>query len=140
MNNKLKCWGRNNYGQLGYGHAEYSIGDNPGEMGNNLTEIDLGNNFTLKQVSAGYSHSCAISDIDTIKCWGRNDYGELGYGDINDRYSAYNLSEVYFGNDLKFQKLLPHEHGIHVHYPKQHIKCWGRNNYGQVMEITNKRR
>jgi len=39
-NGKLKAWGRNSYGQLGQGHTN-NIGDNSGEMGDNLSVIDL---------------------------------------------------------------------------------------------------
>ena len=38
----LPCWGRNNYGQLGYAHIN-DIGDNSGEMGDNLGD-NLGDN------------------------------------------------------------------------------------------------
>ena len=41
---RVKCWGCNRYGALGYGDTE-DRGDGPNEMGNNLTELDLGDNF-----------------------------------------------------------------------------------------------
>ena len=37
----MKCWGRNNYGELGLGDDDYR-GDEPGEMGDNLPFVDLG--------------------------------------------------------------------------------------------------
>ena len=67
--NDIKCWGSNDRGQLGYGHTN-NIGDNGGEMGNNLQILDFGNLFTPKKIVCGQSHSCAVSDQDNIKCWG----------------------------------------------------------------------
>ena len=65
----LKCWGYNNYGQLGYGDTD-DRGDATGEMGDALLAINLGTGRTAKAVSAGYYHTCAILDDDTLKCWG----------------------------------------------------------------------
>ncbi|MFO8070884.1 MAG: RCC1 domain-containing protein [Polyangia bacterium] len=36
----------------------------------------------MTQVSAGGSHFCAVMASGTLRCWGSNDYGQLGYGDI----------------------------------------------------------
>eukprot|EP01083_Nonionella_stella_P046615 124780_1 len=39
--NKVKCWGLNKFGRLGYGDTD-NRGDEANEMGDNLPEIDLG--------------------------------------------------------------------------------------------------
>ena len=38
----VKCWGYNSLETLGLGNTQ-NVGDAPGEMGNNLAEVDLGN-------------------------------------------------------------------------------------------------
>ena len=80
----VKCWGRNNYGQLGFGDTS-NRGDGPGEMGDNLDAVDLGTGRTAKMISAGDVHTCAVLDDDSVKCWGDNDYGQLGLGDTSNR-------------------------------------------------------
>eukprot|EP01083_Nonionella_stella_P298711 1013867_1 len=59
-------------------------------MGNKLPEVDLGTNFIITQIVSGGYHTCAVSSLNTVKCWGRNDYGTLGYGDTNDRGDSVN--------------------------------------------------
>ncbi|KAJ1472093.1 hypothetical protein T484DRAFT_1841694, partial [Baffinella frigidus] len=54
-------------------------------MGENLPAVDLGAGRTAVVVSAGYSHTCALLDDATVKCWGYNANGELGYGDTKHR-------------------------------------------------------
>eukprot|EP01083_Nonionella_stella_P301925 1038645_1 len=36
-------------------------------------------------IAAGTMHTCAWSKSNTVKCWGYNRYGQLGYGDKNNR-------------------------------------------------------
>eukprot|EP01083_Nonionella_stella_P154227 496657_1 len=67
--NKVKCWGYNVDGQLGYGDKN-ERGNAPSEMGDALLEIDLGSSFTPIQVVAGGYHSCALSTANKVKCWG----------------------------------------------------------------------
>ena len=54
-------------------------------MGNNLTIVDLGANQTAVKIELGFGHSCALLDNGQIKCWGSNDYGQLGMGDNEPR-------------------------------------------------------
>ena len=54
-NKKIKCWGRNNYGQLGYGHTN-NIGD--GELISAQGFVDVGGN--VLQVAVGGGHTCAL--------------------------------------------------------------------------------
>jgi len=82
-NDQLKCWGKNNRAQAGYGDFN-DRGDEPDEMGNNLPFVDLGTGRSAKQVFAYYVHTCVILDNDELKCWGSNDQGELGLGTGDD--------------------------------------------------------
>jgi len=80
---RLLCWGKNDDGQLGR-DSGLALGDDPGEI-TAASPIDLGSGRTAKKVSLGTSHTCAILDNDQLKCWGKNNNGQLGLGDNNAR-------------------------------------------------------
>ena len=70
---RVKCWGYNNLGQLGYGDTQ-TRGASPSEMGDALPTVDLGTGRTARAIAAGFLATCAILDDGSIKCWGS---GEL---------------------------------------------------------------
>ncbi len=80
----VKCWGRNNHGQLGLPDTTENRGDAPNEMGVSLPAVDLGNDTPL-QVVTGEAHTCVRFASQKVKCWGKNEHGELGYGDTLPR-------------------------------------------------------
>ncbi|CAM9320646.1 unnamed protein product, partial [Choristocarpus tenellus] len=83
-NNKLKCWGENLYGTTGIAGSE-DVGDDIGEMGDDLPYVDLGSGITPTIVASGSFHNCAIVSGGDVKCWGKNTQGNLGIGSIDDR-------------------------------------------------------
>lgn len=79
----LKCWGSNIKGQLGLGDA--LARDKVAELGAALPAVDLGAGRTATEVAVGSLHTCARLDNGQIKCWGVNDNGQLGLGDVVQR-------------------------------------------------------
>lgn len=75
----VRCWGDNRFGQLGAGRAG-NIGDEDSET---PAAADLGG--PARQIAAGAYHTCALLVNGTVKCWGWNDYGQLGAGDERSR-------------------------------------------------------
>ena len=65
-------------------------------MGDNLPYVDLSSGRTAKLIRTGVSHTCALLDDDTVKCWGFNKLGNLGLGNTNHR--GDNSGEM--GDDL----------------------------------------
>jgi hypothetical protein len=53
------------------------------QMGDNRSNVDLGVGRSALFVSVGLTHSCAVLDNATIKCWGENTSGILGIGHSN---------------------------------------------------------
>ena len=127
----LKCWGSSSNGQLGKGNKS-DLGDAAGEMGANLTPIDLGTGRKAKAVAVGAFHTCAILDNDTLKCWGKNLNGQLGLGDTNDRGDGAgemgdSLPVVSLGTGRTAKSLalgLGHSCAI---LDNNTVKCWGFN-------------
>lgn len=71
----LKCWGDNSFGKLGDGSTSTRF--EPVEV------VGLGGRVV--QVAAGTNHTCALMGTGRVKCWGSNEYGQLGNGSRTDR-------------------------------------------------------
>jgi alpha-tubulin suppressor-like RCC1 family protein len=126
----LKCWGRNTYGQLGIGD-NLNRGDAKNEMGNNLPKVNLGVGKTAKFVSAGTDHTCAILNDDTLKCWGDNTYGQLGYSNTTT-ISSPNNAPVSFATGrsvLQVSAGIAHTCAL---LDDNTVRCWGKNESGQL--------
>jgi len=74
-NGSVKCWGANNYGQLGDGTTTNR--NEPAQV-SGLTS-------GVVSISGGYEHTCAVLTNGEAKCWGKNGYGELGDGTTTNR-------------------------------------------------------
>ena len=61
------------------------MGDETGDMGDNLPSIDLGTGRTATAIAAGSFHTCALLDNGSVKCWGDNAIGQLGIGNTTDK-------------------------------------------------------
>ena len=80
----LKCWGYNQYGQLGIGT---SSGTNSAPQ-----SVNLGSGRTASSVALGQSHTCAILDDGSLKCWGFGSYGQLGLGNSISHYTPQSVN------------------------------------------------
>ena len=69
---KAYCWGSNSSGQLG----NNSTINSGVPVAVNTSGVLAGK--TIKQISAGSSHTCAIASDDKAYCWGSNSSGQLG--------------------------------------------------------------
>ena len=150
---RIKCWGGNSWGQLGYGDTIHR-GVSPAQMGDNLPYVDLGVQFSAVEVVCGAYHTCAILNTGDVKCWGNNEQGQLGYGDTAHRGDSpfemgNNLPTVQLGTGTKALQLdaagsvlcgiigpdnsvtclLQHTCAIVTGYQ---VKCWGSNDNGQL--------
>ena len=135
-NATVKCWGGGAFGQLGVGSVD-SIGDGPGEMGNALAAVSLGTGRTVKALSSGDAHTCAILDNNSVKCWGGNGNGRLGYGDTDDRGDTSGemgdaLSAVSLGTSRTAISISLGSGHTCVILDNSEVKCWGNGASGRL--------
>jgi alpha-tubulin suppressor-like RCC1 family protein len=128
-NGDVRCWGRGDSGQLGYG-CPANVGDGTMTCASLNDSVPLG--VAADRVDTGSFHTCARLSTGAIRCWGNNEFGQLGYGDNENRGDEPN--EV--GADVSIQGAVDE-----VFAGGQHscalmgdgtVRCWGRGTYGQL--------
>ncbi|MFO0666150.1 MAG: hypothetical protein U0174_19510 [Polyangiaceae bacterium] len=135
-NGKVKCWGANDVAQLGLGDA-LARGDNLGEMGNALPYVDVGAGRTVKALTAGGFHVCAIVDDDRVKCWGYGGFGQIGLGHNqlqgdSPAEMGDGLPVVDLGTGRTALALSAGEQFTCALLDNARVKCWGANGGGQL--------
>ena len=132
----MKCWGFDLDGQLGLGGGPQSRGDKPGQMRDALPRVDLGSQEKAFQVAAGGSHSCALLDRGRVKCWGKNDHGQLGLGDTKGRgVAASEMGDALAAVDLGGRRAVQIVAGSAytcVMLEDGAVVCWGDNHNGEL--------
>ncbi len=91
---ELRCWGRAENGQLGYGNMD-PIGDD--ETPASAGDVAVGKKVT--QIAAGKAHTCALLADGAVRCWGEGNGGKLGYGNtesIGDDETPSSAGDVDF--------------------------------------------
>jgi alpha-tubulin suppressor-like RCC1 family protein len=113
----IKCWGLNNYGQLG---------DN--STTNRMTPVTVPGISSATAVSAGHDHTCALLSDSTIKCWGLDSWGQLGDGDPNAN-STTPVTVSGISTAIAVTSGRSHTCALLSNNTTQ---CWGYNYYGQL--------
>lgn len=116
----VKCWGNNEFGQLGDGTS--TSRREPADV--------LGLSAGVVAVSAGGWHTCALLESGGVRCWGRNEEGQVGAGPANvtapaDVPGLASISDVTAGGWFTCARETGGDEW-----------CWGDNSYGQFGNAT----
>jgi alpha-tubulin suppressor-like RCC1 family protein len=118
----VKCWGRNERGQLGNGTtADLN------------TPVDVaGLPEEIAAVALGKAHTCVLTTRGGVKCWGANESGQLGDGTTADRGKPVDVLGL-AGGVSAIAAGANHTCALGMNGG---LKCWGSNRYGQLGDGT----
>ncbi len=124
----VRCWGKPSFGALGYGNNDY-IGDD--ESVADAGDVDVG--AKVVQLSAGEYSICAVTVNHTLRCWGANNLGQLGYAhveDIGDDETPSSAGDVQVGQRVALVGVS----GGHtcVVLVNGAVQCWGHSQVGEL--------
>jgi alpha-tubulin suppressor-like RCC1 family protein len=115
----VRCWGLADKGQLGAGNTNtQEVDSGPG--------VDVGG--TVVQLASSWEHTCALLAQGTIRCWGANDRGQLGYGNtqnVGDDETPASLAhpDVDVGGRA-IQVVVGFAHSCAL-LENRKVRCWG---------------
>jgi alpha-tubulin suppressor-like RCC1 family protein len=115
----VRCWGDNNYGQLGDGTTT-----------NRSTPTTVPGLGRVAGLSAGSEHTCARLGDGTVRCWGRNS-GRLGDGTGMSRTSPTEVPDL--GGVVELSAGEAH---TCARLADGTVRCWGINASGQLGDGT----
>ena len=119
------CWGDNHHGQIGNGGSTPTGGI---KAPFNTAHITSG----VSQVTAGSEHSCLRTTTGGARCWGRDDFGQLGVGATVTRFHPTDVIGLTTGV-AAIEAGGKHTCAL---LNAGTVKCWGLNDYGALGDGT----
>jgi alpha-tubulin suppressor-like RCC1 family protein len=112
----LRCWGSNQYGQLGDGTTT-----------DRSSPVRVTNLSNVISVAAGATHTCALRANGIVSCWGNNANGELGDGTTTSRSTTADVPGLTGVVAIAAGQI----HTCAVRYNGT-VYCWGSSYDGQI--------
>lgn len=117
----IQCWGSNSNGELGVGQSTVPV------RSLSPKTVTLGSNLKAKGIVAGIRHLCAISQNDSLFCWGANEVGQLGLN--SSAAIVYQATQVSLAGSVQ-QVAAGFGHTCAT--AANTVSCWGVNDFGQL--------
>lgn len=118
----VKCWGHDGFGQVG----------DAANADDKFLPVDVaGLSSGVQAISAGGSHTCALTTAGRVKCWGRDDGEQLGDG-AGETHQATPVDIA--DTNTEFKAITAgggHTCALTV---AGQVKCWGLDATGQIGE------
>jgi alpha-tubulin suppressor-like RCC1 family protein len=126
---KVKCWGANSAGQLGDGTTTQrtrpvTVLTAAGKPLNGVVSVD-----------AGGSTACAVVTTGAVRCWGNNNHGQLGRGNLVNSQYAVAVSGL-TGVTAKARSVTVGTAHACTVLTSGAVRCWGLNSTGQLGDGT----
>lgn len=129
---RVRCWGRGEDGQLGYGDA-VSRGGSGATIPRLLEDVDLGE--AVVSLTAGLEHSCALASSGRVYCWGSNSTGQIGYGStmrVGHEPGSVPRTAGAVPVGVLATSLIAGALFTCAQTTDDALRCWGNSNFGQL--------
>jgi alpha-tubulin suppressor-like RCC1 family protein len=120
----VKCWGGNSEGELGLGALDNEFPHPP------TTVVGLESGVVA--LDAADHHTCAITDVEVVKCWGSNTSGQVGDGSRETRTRPVAV-ELPGNNVVAISAGAFHSCAV---TKDGDVYCWGANDSGELGDGT----
>ncbi len=123
----LWCGGINNFGQLGTGSTANQSA--PVQIKGPSASLE-----NWRYVSTGHFHSCAITDTDSLYCWGKNSHGQLATDNDSNNSGNWSLLTAITAGTTSDDWLMISAGASHTCGIKNtdELWCWGDNATDQM--------
>ena len=119
-NGKAYCWGDSSDGKLGFSGGS-SWGTLPGEVSRGAMPVGS----TVKYISAGSRHTCAIASNDEAYCWGAGENGRLGNNSTTGGAAPVAVHQGARPNLKVKQIVAGGSHSCAIVASTDRVYCWG---------------
>ncbi|MSP24826.1 MAG: hypothetical protein EXR75_06590 [Myxococcales bacterium] len=133
----VRSWGTNDAARLGDAHTEQTEESEQTEQTERTEQTEEGAESAATvdtEITAGFAsfalgsrHGCGVNDDGAVMCWGANDFGQLGTGDLVSHEKPVAVSGL---ADVAERKVGANHSCARTGGGE--LWCWGKNDRGQL--------
>lgn len=116
------CWGNDQLGQLGNGGGNNGPSDVP---------VQVSGKHVFTQIDAGFQHTCGVTTVHKIFCWGYGRIGQIGDGEKKLRFAPRQVA-----SSVSFDRVSGGGGQTCAEASDNRAYCWGSNENGGVGDGT----